>query len=433
MSKKFLDKKIIDDLISYLEDNENIWKNRDFFEFDRLNQVSVYSIEIKKIVDYFNDFYKNLNMKELNDDKNDKFSKFILNIQFLKDVIFIFSSFYNFKIQENKKNKHFEIYYCYNTNIEKIKNNINDTSIFSFLRAGFVAHRPKIIKYFSSEWILKEKNEFLINNDFYFLKNSSDSISLSLIFNKKIENLIVSHFLKFSDKKIEDLTIYFSINNFFSYIKSLYLYIEKTKENIYESIEYWKNQKKSLKISIEENDFLKKIELIKNKLTDSYLDSYILDKLNYMFLDNYKFNKKNFEYINEYRKFIDSFLNQFIKVLEKTVDQNKIDKFINRNWNEIFLGFPNIKIDGNSLNYCYEKIDSYLYEKERTIFNIEKMNWNNSSSTNEEWGLRCLYIFYYFFAKKYVYMDLNKMSFNELYLLVHVANFRHRHKTINEY
>lgn len=424
MSKKFLDKKIIDDLISYLEDNENIWKNRDFYEFDRLNQVSVYSIEIKKIVDYFNDFYKNLNMKELNDDKNDKFSKFILNIQFLKDVISFFISFDNLEIRENKTIKHFKIYFKKEYEENKIMKTekINDNIIFSFIRAGFVAHRPKIKYCNSTKWIL-QKDEFLINSDFYFLNNSSDNIGFYLFSNKKkINNCVIGEFLKFNNKKTCDyLIIYFSFNNFFSYIKSLYLYIKEIKKNIHQDIENWKISKKSLKINPEE-DFPKKIELIKTKMIESHLDTYIIDKIYYMFLNNNKFNEKNLNYIEEFKIFIDKFLNELIKELEKTIDKNKIEEFLNKKYNEIFLGFPNIK----RLFYYYEKINSYIFGNERTIFDIEKMNWSNSSSNNEEWGLRCLFYFYEHFAKEYVYMDLNEMSFNELYLLIHVANFKYR-------
>lgn len=432
MNKVILKNKLINSLMEYLNKNEHIWRG-DFLKFKKWHQIWVYANKINDLTEYFNNF--DYDIEKLNNN-NEKYIEFILNIQLLKDIIMFFSNVFKLDINEQAKIQYFKNILIYKNNkvqelITNEKSN-NDNKIFSFLRASLVAHRPKIKYMKSRDWIMAE-DEFLVNTDYYFVKKT-DAL-LALLLKQNINNCIVAEFLVCKCEDVSEpktLTFYFSFDSYIGYIKSLYTYIKIIKIKIEEKIEAWKNEKKLLKISVHDKDLLTKLELIKEKLNECKLSFSLIDKFIYMFSLRQNSNKINKKYINEFLEWVNAFLIEFSRKLEKTIDYDDIEKFVEKYKEQIF-GFPNIDINGqrSHLSYCYEKINNYIYKNERTIKDINKLNFNACNSCNEEWGLRCLYIFYKYFANQYVYMDLNNMSFNELFLLVYVAMFKYKQEVKN--
>lgn len=189
---------------------------------------------------------------------------------------------------------------------------------------------------------------------------------------------------------------------------NLKLYIKERYELIREFISWGEqainNQnKKWIASKIERSGTPKTIlmnirEILKERFVDEYLIDEAIDVLKY---------SSNIEKNNNAAKIIKNIIEQNIDIICDAVDNLDYEKL----YEELDILYKRPKILHSTANYELEKIFSYLHGSREVI----------GVGSNEEWGIIQARSFVEKYAYKYVFVDIDKMDYSEIRILVRIA------------
>lgn len=201
--------------------------------------------------------------------------------------------------------------------------------------------------------------------------------------------------------KRDTYDIHISFKALKAYIKARYLcLIELTKwaqNEIFEQSKKWE----SIKVIRSEDPFetIKSIkEILKSRFESTYLinvaEKYLCCKLSC---------QSNCENVTKFRNVIISILPQICDCVDNQ-DYDGLDSAL------------------SILDVTPKNMHKYAYYQLEKIFSyLDKRSDNIESGSNEEWGLIQTYAFSQQFAKKWVYIDIDTMDYDEIHLLVSTA------------
>ena len=265
------------------------------------------------------------------------------------------------------------------------EDNITDNHIFEYLRSLIFAHptdtnRVSFLKrrneHHVSPWVIVHgKNSFV---------KAGDKVGIRI----------------YTDKQKEIINLEFSYEAIFAFSFFVYSSLDLVVKNIEEIIK--KENDNSLTKKIDRGKTLKNIfEEAKAILESRYQDTYILDDLIDIASLNLKDNNNDLIIKKIQFEMFDK-INIFCDAINGS-DENELDTYTGD-------FFPNIIDYGYKLgHYHRSKIFEYLNEE--------------SSDSNLEFAKWCLKTFYDNYASKYICIDFDNYSYNDIKTLLRIADY----------
>lgn len=199
----------------------------------------------------------------------------------------------------------------------------------------------------------------------------------------------------------DTLDVLIPFENLKSYIRERYELINEFiswgKKAIDIQNKNWKS-KKIERIGTPKNILLNVREILKERFVEEYLIDEAISVLNY---------SSNVEKNNNAAKIIKKIIEQKIDIICDTVDIFDYEK-LNEELDILYKRPKNLH---PTSNYELEKIFSYLHGSRGVI----------EVGSNEEWGIKQARSFVEKYAYKYVFVDVDKMDYSEIRILVRIA------------
>lgn len=271
---------------------------------------------------------------------------------------------------------------------------LTDDEFFEYIRSLIFAHPYETSRNKTLRQKFGKQVSPWVFLDCRLLKNNSDNcIGIRMYTSKKDEYDMDSH------------SIYIPFSLLKDYISSRYsdlkLVIEWLKQQIQLHEDKWKKHK--IDRTKNKEEILNQIITV---LQERFVETYEIEEIKSLLFCDISLDE-NKHYINQFRKNIESKLVS----LYDSVDNMDYDSFF-AIIREMLSYYPKNLHEGG--HYQLEKIFSYLKaEYEDSIY----------EGSNAEWGLIQAEAFYKQFAYKWVKIDVRKMSFAGIRLLVSVACF----------
>lgn len=348
--------------------------HRDEQEKRNYNLICAVMDRVDDSVEFLNQY--NTSSQNMND-----IMLFMLHSCIIKDAVQETMEQLKIKDEQKEIKKHF-MNVCADAPLYLIGDNCpTDIKFFEYLRALIFAHPLNT----SRALFLKEKNEihyspFLLS-DFNNLKK--DCIGI----------------LVYSNQQSETKTLYVPYDSLKSFIKNRYEQLILVKNELERRIENKNEEWKRKKINRNQPD-IQILQEVYNTLNDRFCDTYEIE----FFIKILKYQSDNQKNSNAVQKLKDLIVLLIPQICD-SVDNLDYDELANI-VDEIIYAHP--KNTYQMFRYDREKIFSYLDE-------------NTKADTDKTWGLQRAKQFSEQFAKKWVDIEAETMSYDEIKLLTITA------------
>lgn len=348
--------------------------HRDEQEKRNYNLICAVMDRVDDSVEFLNQY--NTSSQNMND-----IMLFMLHSCIIKDAVQETMEQLKIKDEQKEIKKHF-MNVCADAPLYLIGDNCpTDIKFFEYLRALIFAHPLNT----SRAPFLKEKNEihyspFLLS-DFNNLKK--DCIGI----------------LVYSNQQSATKTLYVPYDSLKSFIKNRYEQLILVKNELERRIENKKEEWKRKKIKRNQSD-IQILQEVYDTLNERFCNTYEIECF-IKFLKYESENSKNKNSVQRIRNIIISSIPQICDSVDN-LDYDKLANIVD----EIIYAYP--KNTYQTFGYDREKIFSYLNE-------------NININTDKIWGLQRAQSFSKQFAKKWVDIDVETMSYDEIKLLTITA------------
>jgi hypothetical protein len=238
-----------------------------------------------------------------------------------------------------------------------------------------------------------------------FLKNGESQCSPWVIVNSMFSNfgkddaVGVRVYSNIEERDLYDIQISFTAVK--EYIKARYLCLIELMEWAKSEVIEQNNQWKATKVFRSENP-IETVKSIKEILCSRFENIYLISVVEkYLFCE--LTCQSNLENVSKYRNAIIATLSRICDCVDN-LDYESLDK-------ELSILYVTPKKMHPHAHYQLEKIFCYLIQRSENI----------EPDSDEEWGLIQANAFSQHFAKKWVYIDVKTMSYDEIHLLVSTA------------
>ena len=385
VKEPFLDKKLLDDFNSLIR-SSNIFYESSLHK-NKWNLICTVMDRLYSATDFFNSHGQP-------SDSEDNFILFFVYACIVKDGVYTFyENIYGRKPDTLNNKNFFEDTFIGN---EKFfgEGRPTDDVIFEYLRSIVFAHPFETSKSKRSKRTFMEEGEIhispWINPQYRWPASGTDSFCIRVYTNKESPS-----------GDIKDIR--FSYESLKGYIKERYnllkIFIDWGKDAIDSQEAEWKQTKIDRSV-----DNLQIIVNAKKILNDRYIEFY--DYELQLILDYLKYNsgdEKNKKVVNEIITTIQSSINEICDSVDN-IDYEKLSNILE------FLDW----MPSNMHQYAH-------YQLEKTYSYLDVDSKKIIPGSNYEWGLKQAKLFYEEYAKKYVNIDFEQMSNQEIMLLIRAS------------